>query len=99
MKGYAMGILAGLMLLSGCVFLDGPDAHDGPPGRGRRGEPPPEAYAACKDKSEGDKVEITTPWGDKMTATCKLMDGKLVALPEGGPQDHGKPSPGRVQDR
>ena len=43
MKGYAMGIFAGLMLLSGCVFLDGPDAHDEPPGRGRRGEPPPEA--------------------------------------------------------
>ncbi len=85
MKGYAIGILAGLMLLCGCA-RSGPDSNYGPPGHGRHREPPPEAYAACKDKNEGDKVEITTPRGDKMKAICKLIDGKLAAFPERGPQ-------------
>ena len=53
--------------------------------QGRRGamEPPPQAYEACKDKDKGDSVKITTPWGKTMNATCKQVDGKLAAMPEG----------------
>lgn len=49
----------------------------------RRG-PPPEAFEACEDKSEGDTVSITTPHGDTIDATCKLMKEQLVAVPERG---------------
>lgn len=50
---------------------------------GGRGKPPQEAFDACKGKSEGAAVEITTPHG-KLKATCKTMEGQLVAVPEGG---------------
>lgn len=49
----------------------------------RRG-PPPEAFEACENKSEGDTVSITTPHGDTIDATCKLMKEQLVAVPERG---------------
>ena len=51
---------------------------------GGRGKPPQEAFDACKGKSEGDAVEFTTPRG-KLKATCKSMQGQLVAVPAGGP--------------
>ncbi len=57
-------------------------AVDGPPG-GRMG-PPPEAIEACKDKNEGAKVDITTPNGEQIPATCREIGGQLVALPGGG---------------
>jgi hypothetical protein len=47
--------------------------------------PPPEAYEACKDKSEGDSVGITTPRGDTLEAVCKKVDNRLVAEPENMP--------------
>jgi hypothetical protein len=59
-------------------------AMDGPPDSGRQMGPPPEAVEACKDKNEGDKVEITNPRGEKMDSVCEQIDGKLVAVPEGG---------------
>lgn len=57
--------------------------------QGRRGSmgPPPQAYEACKDKNEGDSVEIVTPRGETIKATCKQIDGKLAAMPEGGVLD------------
>ena len=53
-----------------------------PPRDGRK--PPQEAFDACKGKSEGASVEVTTPHG-KLKATCKLMECQLVAIPEGMP--------------
>lgn len=47
-------------------------------------QPPPEAFEACEDKSEGDTVSITTPRGDTLDATCKLMKEQLIAVPEHG---------------
>jgi hypothetical protein len=64
-------------------------AAQGHPGKG----PPPEAYEACKDKSEGTAVEMTTPRGDTIKATCKQINGQLVAVPEGGPQGSGNGKP------
>lgn len=49
-----------------------------------RRQPPPEAFEACEDKSEGDTVSITTPHGDTLDATCQLMQDQLVAVPERG---------------
>jgi hypothetical protein len=53
-----------------------------PPGDRRK--PPKEAFEACKGKSEGASVEVITPRGT-LKATCKKIDGQLVAFPEGAP--------------
>jgi hypothetical protein len=68
-------------------------ATDGPPDRGGRMGPPPEAVEACKDKSEGAAVEFTGPRGEKIKATCKLIDGQLAAVPTDGFRGP-KPPPG-----
>ncbi|GLS90228.1 hypothetical protein GCM10007916_12950 [Psychromonas marina] len=53
--------------------------------KGERRQPPPEAFEVCEGQSEGDSVSITSPEGDTVEATCKMMHDKLVAMPEGGP--------------
>ena len=53
-----------------------------PPGERRR--PPQEAFDICKDKSEGEAVELSTPNGT-IKAACKSIEGQLVAVPEGAP--------------
>jgi len=58
--------------------------------KGRRG-PPPEAFEICEGKSEGDSVSFTTPKGDSVEATCKLMREKLVAVPDNMPEKKGRP--------
>ncbi|MCC4832453.1 hypothetical protein Q4601_04300 [Shewanella sp. 1_MG-2023] len=50
-------------------------------------KPPQEAYTLCEDKTENDVVNITTPKGDEISATCQMMDDQLVAVPE----DHKPP--------
>lgn len=55
-------------------------ANSKPP---RDGKPPKEAFEACVDKSEGEVVEIETPHGHQLEATCKLMEDQLVAVPKG----------------
>jgi len=79
-----IGMVLLLALGSMAVAEDG-----GPPPRGKHA-PPPEAYAACEGKQAGDSVTVTTPRGDKMTATCRELDGKLVATPNGPPPRPGE---------
>ena len=57
-------------------------AYDSQNPPGDRSQPPKEAFEACKGKSEGVAVEVTTPHG-KLKATCKKIEGQLVAVPEG----------------
>jgi hypothetical protein len=59
-------------------------------GGGGGGGPPPEALEACKGKKDGDTVQMTTPRGDKMSATCRL-----VAVPARPPGDNKGPPPQR----
>ncbi len=56
-----------------------------PRGGGEPGRPPQEAFEACRGKSEGSEVVITTPSGDTIKATCRSFNGQLVAVPEGPP--------------
>lgn len=48
-------------------------------------EPPPQAYVDCRDKKEGDKVQITTPREEKISATCTVSPKGLFARPERPP--------------
>jgi hypothetical protein len=58
-----------------------------PPGGGHHQGPPPEALTACEGRSPGDTVQIQTPHGQTISGTCREMpDGKLAAVPQGGPQ-------------
>lgn len=56
-------------------------AEQGPPR-----EPPPQAYADCKDRKEGDKVQIVTPRNEKISATCTASPKGLFARPEHPPR-------------
>lgn len=60
-------------------------------GGGRPEGPPPEAVEACEGKSVGDSVQFEGRRGDKIEATCKEIDGQIVAFPNDAP----KGGPGR----
>jgi len=66
------------------AFLAAATSH-AQPARGTPPAPPPEAYAACKGKTEGASVTLTMPDGKSLAGTCRKMDGTLVAMPAGGP--------------
>lgn len=83
MKRNLIGAVMSLILLFVSALVS-VWAMDGPPGSGGKMGPPPETIEACKDKAEGTAVEITTPRGDKIKATCKQVNDQLVAVPEGG---------------
>lgn len=54
------------------------------PPRGERRRPPQEAFDACKGKTEGTSVTISTAHGS-FKATCRIFEGSLAAVPEGAP--------------
>lgn len=58
---------------------------------GHRHGPPPEAIEACKDKNAGDSIVFKGPRGESIKATCRKMDGQLVAVPDNMPMDGGRP--------
>jgi len=45
--------------------------------------PPAAAFTACEGHREGDLVTIDGLSGAVITATCKIIEGRLVAVPEG----------------
>lgn len=75
-----IGKTVGLLLLIGGASA-AVWAQDEPPGRRGRMGPPLEAIQACSDKNEGTVVELITPRGDQLKATCKQVDGQLMAVP------------------
>lgn len=52
--------------------------------------PPPHAFEACKDKQEGDEVEISVPDGHKVKGSCVKSPKGLFARPEHPPRLHNK---------
>jgi len=68
------------IVLTVIFLLGGISAWGAGPERGRK--PPQEAFDACKGKSAGDAVSITTPRGDTLTAVCRQLNGQLVAMPD-----------------
>jgi len=87
-----LALAALLAAASAAPALAQPQGRQGPP------TPPPEAYAACKGKTEGASVTLTLPDGKSLAGTCRTMDGTLVAMPAGGPGGPGSaggPPPAR----
>ncbi len=78
----AIALLSFLLPAAGWAF-------EGHQGGGRHQEPPQMAIDACKDKNEGDEVEVTNRQGQLMKATCQTnQSNQLVAMPadRGGDQ-------------
>ncbi len=58
---------------------------------GRRHQgPPPEAYTACEDKSEGDAAEFVSPHGDTVTGICEKEGDRMVLRPDNPPDGRGR---------
>ena len=57
-----------------------------PPGGEQNRVPPREAFEACDGKQAGDKATFTTPRGEKLTGTCKLVPARLAVMPDHPPQ-------------
>lgn len=79
-----LGPALGLLILAGAAAAQ--DKTDGKDGRGpgRRGPPPPEAFAACKAKKAGDACEVALP-DRKINGKCspgREDETKLVCRPE-----------------
>ncbi len=93
MKKYGIGTIMCLLLIFGTLPAIAADSADGSKLQRRPPMgPPPEAIAACKGKSEGTSVQFTTPRGDTLKGVCKLVNGTLAAVPEGGMRGpQGKP--------
>jgi len=79
-----LGILCLFGALVPCATVRADDTDMQQRRGGGHRKPPQAAYDACKGKSEGTAVEVTTPRGT-MKAVCKSMDGQMVAVPEGAP--------------
>ncbi len=73
-------VLPSLVVISACS-----GAKNGGGGGGPQGGPPPEAITACEGKSVGDTASFKGRRGETLEATCKEIDGQLVAFPEGAP--------------
>lgn len=44
--------------------------------------PPPEAMEACEGQNSGASVVLDGPHGESVEATCQVVDGQLVAVPD-----------------
>ncbi|HEY4117745.1 MAG TPA: hypothetical protein VGM56_07820 [Byssovorax sp.] len=69
------GLLFGaLVALGGAAMADG----DGCP-KGRHHGPPPEAFAACEGKADGDACSVTFRDDTAHAGTCQAPEGKQLA--------------------
>jgi hypothetical protein len=85
MKTIKKLILAATVLSSMCAAnAFGVDTERRRP-MGGHGGPPPEAYTACEDKTEGDTAEFVSPHGDTVTGTCEQEGDQLVLRPDNPP--------------
>ena len=61
------------LLLSGAAALAAPGPRPGEGGKEQHRGPPPEALEVCKGKAAGTTVEMTTPRGDVVKGTCRMV--------------------------
>lgn len=78
----------GETLTATCQYIDNqlvavPEGHGRMQGQSQRPQrPPQEAFDACAAKSAGESITFTGRRGESITATCQLLDGQLVAVPD-----------------
>ena len=77
-----------VLVFSAAAHGQTPEQKRGDPGaeQGRPHEPPAHAYVNCKDKKEGDQVQIVTPREGKISASCTASPKGLFARPERAPR-------------
>jgi hypothetical protein len=100
LEKYLAGTMLILMLATGGVPVTSTEEINKPPPPPKGNmKPPPEAYTACKGKTEGTVVQFTTPRGETLKGICRLFDGVLVAEPERkGPPPGGSNKPGKAAE-
>lgn len=89
---YPIGKTLVLFCLLASTAMADSDGYTREPPRGGHRRPPQEAFDACKGKTEGASVMISTPHGS-FKATCRNFEGSLAAAPEGAPPRDGNGSP------
>ncbi len=72
-------ILVLLIICATHAFGDDASSNEN---RGQHHGPPPEAYAACEDKSAGDTAQFVSPRGETVTGTCEQEGDGLVLRPD-----------------
>lgn len=82
-KSTAATIVVMLLLLPVAAITAYSSGQDS---RGPQGGPPPEAIKACAGKSAGDTTSFKGRRGETLEAICREIDGKLAAVPAGGPK-------------
>lgn len=87
-RGVQFFSVALILALPMAVQAQAPDKKPGDANTDQRAphQPPPQAYANCKDKKAGDTVQIVTPREGKISATCTDSAKGLFARPERPPQ-------------
>jgi hypothetical protein len=93
MKRNSMKTMAAMLVATGILTVSAWASYGASEHAGAKG-PPPEALEACSEKSEGTAVEMATPKGEVIKATCKMVNDNLVAVPEGGFPPPGSPPEG-----
>ena len=82
------GVLITTLLVAQFACAQSEQEENGP--GGERPGPPPEAFEACADKSEGDSCSVEGPGGRSMEGQCKTSprgDEGMMCMPAGGPPD------------
>jgi hypothetical protein len=61
------------LVMSSAAALAQPNQRPEDGGAEQRRGPPPEALAICKGKPAGSTVEMTSPRGDVVKGTCRMV--------------------------
>lgn len=93
MRHFAIKKTITLIMLGAMLPVAACAADNNEERRGPHQGPPPEAIAACKDKSAGDKVTFKGREGESVAAICRSIEGMIVAVPA----DREPPSENRRQ--
>ena len=82
MRAKRVKLTASILLLSLAIFMVGCAEQQRNGGKGGQQGPPPEAFKACEDKAVGEVVQFSGRDGKSITATCKMIANKMVAVPK-----------------
>lgn len=83
MNVFRCAALLAVMMGAATAASAGEDKGQRPPIK-----PPESAYQACDGLSEGEKVEFSMADGNEFHGYCRVLEGRLAAMPEHGIRRH-----------